>query len=326
MPNTGSSTNPVASEPQDRPGCVGEIKGARAACRPRAPSAESRVGERKRAAHQQRRHADFEQHRPRVVPELGDPAAEWRQTGEALRQSPTMGIEASNAGRRRPSSADTTSSACTTITPARPGRSVDRCSRRAAIPADAGQHDRQDQREHGTKAAEQQREVAEPDDLHAHRRKAAEHKRKAGPSRPGRADGAETWRRLCKDVPPPLASSARVHDSSTSAQRAIARRLRQSRSGATATELRGAQAERGNEREVGQERARRRARGIDGVQHGDLHRAARSTSSRTRCRISSVSVPPISSVIGRAARAAIAPRATYDIVDSSIPAGRIRRI
>ena len=135
---------------------------------------------------------------------------------------------------------------------------------------DGGEHHRQHQREHRTKSAEQHLEVPEPDHLDAHRREAGDHQGRTNP--PGRADGADGWRHDVHGVRHlyfPRGGTIR----SPARERigAGTRNHIQDNCG----QLGGAQANGGDEPEVGEERAQGGASRIDGVKHGDLHRACR---------------------------------------------------
>ena len=70
--------------------------------------------------------------------------------------------------------------------------------------ANAGQDDRQDQREHGAKTAEEQVEVAQPEDLHPHCGKPCERQRHARPGDLTMPSPHVCRQRLESDRPPPI--------------------------------------------------------------------------------------------------------------------------
>ena len=179
---SGRSRKPVASEPHDRAGRVREIEDAGTAADGALGALDDGVGERKGEAHEQRRNADLEQHRSRVEPQLLDGASEPGRLAARRRQdgrvSQSGAADRLRIGRANPRSVEATNSPARPSATAPAGACGDGGTRRRASPrAIPRRMTRQQQREHGAEPAEQDAEMAEPEDLHAHRRKAGQGER-----------------------------------------------------------------------------------------------------------------------------------------------------
>ena len=243
---------------------VGEVQRAGAAADRALRVLNHRISQRKRAAHQKRGNAEFGQHRPRVVPELSDPARERRQARQRHVDGTSMGVERLDARPSKPRQRRDHQQrlhhhqGLSRLG----GPSIDVAAEQRSG-ADAHEHDREDERKHGTETAKEQREVAEPDDLQAHRREAAQHERKA---RPGdRVEGLRHAGLFSKADGSPGSLSRRCRSPGQHERAGAGNQVQEHRD-----ELRVRETQRRYQREIREEGARRRAGGIDGVQHGDL--------------------------------------------------------
>jgi hypothetical protein len=159
----------------DRARRVGEVEHAGASPDRQFGALDDAVGEREAEPHEQRRHADLEQDRPDVEPELGQ-----RRSGARLR-GVCGSVNRRDVGERHAGKRRRDEHPLRAHEPFRrpPGAALHDAPEHGAG-ADADQDHGEQQREHGAKAAEQHAEVAEPQDLHPHGREAGEGQGDAG--------------------------------------------------------------------------------------------------------------------------------------------------
>ena len=209
-----------------------------------------RVGKRKRRTHQHRRQERLDQHRPHVEPHLRPQPSDRRRDIDALtdrdrgiRQSACVRPGDPPQRRRHEQTLQRDEPFGRTVSPAMQP-ATDRSD------GDAAKNDRQEHRIHGAQRTEQQREVAKPDDLHAHRRHAAERESDT----PGRSTDERVVLTMVP-LPAPEAAEARRRESACRVRAPSRRREVQERR----HRLRDTETEDRHEREVGQQRTNRGA-------------------------------------------------------------------